>query len=137
MSVSETLAEENNPYTNDPDSSLSKAIEMLASGRVSLSEVARMFEAAIQKSDLGEGGHEAWILLGEVRGMDEREDLGLAALREGVQIAEENGGAGGVGLLVCILFLSITATSESPISARHSPSPIQTKDTIERPKHVC
>jgi peroxin-5 len=104
--VSETLAEENNPYVNDPNTSLSKAVEMLASGQVSLSEVARMFEAAIQKGDLGEGGHEAWILLGEVRSMDEREDLGLAALREGVQIAKENGGAGGVGLLVCILLLS-------------------------------
>jgi peroxin-5 len=104
--VSETLAEKNNPYVNDPNTSLSKAMEMLASGQVSLSEVAQMFEAAIQQGDLGEGGHEAWILLGEVRSMDEREDLGLAALKEGVQIAKENGGAGGVGLLVCILLLS-------------------------------
>jgi hypothetical protein len=99
---SESLAEESNPYISAPDGSLAKAKEMLASGQASLSEVARMFEAAIQKGDLGEGGHEAWILLGEVRGMDEREDLGLAALREGVRIAKEGGGEGGVGLLVCI-----------------------------------
>ena len=135
--MSETLAEENNPYINDPDTSLSKAIEMLAGGQVSLSVVARMFEAAIQKGDLGEGGHEAWILLGEVRGMDEREDLGLAALREGVQIAKENGGAGGVGLLVCILSVSTTVITEIIVSARHSPSPIQTKDTIGHPKPAC
>lgn len=105
MSVSETSIEENNPYINDPDTSLAKAKEMLARGQVSLSEVARMFEAAIQEGDLGEGGHEAWILLGEVRSMDEREYLGVAALREGVRIAEENGGAGGVGLLVGILLM--------------------------------
>lgn len=105
--MSETLAEENNPYINDTSTSLSKVIEMLATGQVSLSEVAQMLEAVIQKGDLGEGGHEAWILLGEVCGMDEREDLGLAALREGVQIAKEDGGAGGVGLLVCIPYLSL------------------------------
>jgi len=104
--VPETSAEKINLYVDDPNTSLSKAMEMLASGQVSLSEVARMFEGAIQKGDLGEGGYEAWILLGEVRGMDEREDLGLAALKEGVQIAKEHGGAGGVGLLVCILLLS-------------------------------
>lgn len=95
-----------------------------------------MFEAAIQKGDLGEGGHEAWILLGEVRGMDEREDLGLAALREGVQVAKENGGAGGVGLLVGI-FSHRLLLLLSLVSLRHSPSPIQTKDTTERPKPAC
>lgn len=100
--MSETLAETNNPCVNDPNTSLSKAKEMLSSGQASLSEVARMFEAAIQQGDLGEGGYEAWIILGEVRSMDEREDLGLTALKEGVQIAKENGGVGGVGLLVCI-----------------------------------
>jgi peroxin-5 len=62
-------------------------------------------EAAIQKKELGEGGYEAWILLGEVRSMDEREELGMLALREGVRIAKEQGGAGGVGMLVCTLFL--------------------------------
>ena len=103
--MSKTLPEENNLYVNDPNTLLSRAKEVLASGQVSLSEVARMFEAAIQKGDLGEGGYEAWILLGEVRGMDEREDLGLAALIEGVEIAKHKGGEGGVGLLVCILLL--------------------------------
>jgi peroxin-5 len=86
----------------DPNSSLAAAKELLNSGG-SLSEVALMLEAAIQNKDLGEGGYEAWILLGEVRSMDEREELGMLALREGVRIASEQGGAGGVGMLVCIL----------------------------------
>lgn len=38
----------------------------------------------VQKGELGQGGYEAWVLLGEVRGMDERESEGLVALREGV-----------------------------------------------------
>ena len=62
-----------------------------------------MLEAAIQNKDFGEGGYEAWILLGEVRSMDEREELGMLALREGVRVASENGGAGGVGMLVRVL----------------------------------
>lgn len=39
--------------------------------------------------------------------MDEREELGMLALREGVRIAKEQGGAGGVGMLVCICFFSV------------------------------
>jgi hypothetical protein len=58
-----------------------------------------MLEAAIQKGDLGEGGYEAWILLGETRNMDEREDLGLRALFQGVKGAEI-AGALGPGILV-------------------------------------
>jgi hypothetical protein len=38
---------------------------------------------SVIQAELGEGGHEAWILLGEVRGMGEWEEPGLAALREG------------------------------------------------------
>jgi len=65
----------------------------------SLSEAALMLEAAIQQGELGEGGYEAWILLGEARNMDEREDTGIKALTEGVRRAEE-AGANGVGMLV-------------------------------------
>jgi peroxin-5 len=59
----------------------------------SLSEIALLLEAAIQKGDLGEGGYEAWILLGETRNMDEREEAGMKALMEGVRLAEEAGAA--------------------------------------------
>jgi hypothetical protein len=62
----------------------------------SLSEAALLLEAAIQKGELGEGGYEAWILLGETRNMDEREQLGIRALNEGVKRAEaaDSKGAG-------------------------------------------
>ena len=66
----------------------------------SLSEVALLLEAAIQKGELGEGGYEAWILLGETRNMDEREEAGMKALTEGVRLAEA-AGADGAGMLVC------------------------------------
>lgn len=62
-----------------------------------------MLEAAIQKGELGEGGYEAWILLGETRSMDEREDVGLLALRQGVKIAK-GGGHIGPGMLVRVDF---------------------------------
>ena len=65
----------------------------------SLSEAALMLEAAIQKGELGEGGYEAWILLGEARNMDEREEMGIKALMEGVRRAKETG-ANGIGMLV-------------------------------------
>ena len=65
----------------------------------SLSEIALLLEAAIQKGDLGEGGYEAWVLLGETRNMDEREEAGMKALMEGVRRAEE-AGAADVGKLV-------------------------------------
>lgn len=94
-----SYVEEENPHLKDGNASLQAAKEFLNSGG-SLSEVALMLEAAIQQKDLGEGGYEAWILLGEVRSMDEREELGMQALREGVRIASEQGGAGGVGMLV-------------------------------------
>lgn len=65
----------------------------------SLSEVALLLEAAIQKGELGEGGYEAWILLGETRNMDEREEAGMKALTEGVRLAEQ-AGAAGAGMIV-------------------------------------
>lgn len=74
----------------------------------SLSEAALLLEAAIQKGELGEGGYEAWILLGETRNMDEREDLGLRALTEGVRLSEA-ANANGVGMLS----LAISYTNES------------------------
>jgi len=58
-----------------------------------------MLEAAIQQGELGEGGYEAWILLGETRNMDEREEAGMKALMQGVKRAEE-AGAPGAGMLV-------------------------------------
>ena len=60
-----------------------------------------MIEAAIQKGELGEGGYEAWILLGETRNMDEREEAGMKALMEGVKRAEA-AGAAGEGMLVSL-----------------------------------
>lgn len=61
-----------------------------------------MLEAAIQKGDLGQGGYEAWVLLGEVRSMDEREEAAMRALHEGVKRAT-TAGAPGEGMLVCWL----------------------------------
>jgi peroxin-5 len=60
----------------------------------SLSEAALLLEAAIQKGELGDGGYETWILLGETRNMDEHEELGMRALVEGVKQAEKVGAAG-------------------------------------------
>ncbi|KAH9040745.1 peroxisome targeting signal receptor [Lactarius pseudohatsudake] len=109
--------EQNNKYL-DPSSStqspLALAKQMLEHN-ASLSEVALLLEAAIQKGELGEGGYEAWILLGETRNMDEREEAGMKALTEGVRIAEE-AGAAGMGMLS----LAISYTNESLDRASHS-----------------
>ncbi|KAG8985369.1 Peroxisomal membrane signal receptor PTS1, partial [Tulasnella sp. 427] len=100
--------EQNNPNLAAPQGGLlAKAKEYLANNG-SLSEAALMLEAAIQKGELGEGGYETWILLGETRSMDEREDLGLLALRQGVKIAKE-AGAVGPGMLS----LAVSYTNES------------------------
>lgn len=64
-----------------------------------MTEAALMIEAAIQKGELGEGGYEAWLLLGEVRSMDEREEQSMRALMEGVKRAEQ-AGAVGEGMMV-------------------------------------
>ncbi|KAJ6500063.1 hypothetical protein C8R47DRAFT_1110301 [Mycena vitilis] len=81
----------------------------------SLSEAALLLEAAIQKGELGEGGYEAWILLGETRNMDEREEAGMRALTEGVKRGEA-AGAPGVGMLS----LAISYTNESMDRASHA-----------------
>jgi len=94
--------EEDNKYfdpSSTPLSPLALAKQMLEQN-ASLSQVALLLEAAIQKGELGEGGYEAWILLGETRNMDEREEAGMKALTEGVRLAEE-AGAAGAGMLVC------------------------------------
>ncbi|QRV94811.1 peroxisomal targeting signal receptor [Ceratobasidium sp. AG-Ba] len=101
--------DESNPHLTegkDARSLLDAAKEILAnpSGTGSLREAGLLLEAAIQKGELGTGGYEAWVLLGEVRGMDERESEGLVALREGV-----NRGAPPEALLS----LAISYTNES------------------------
>ena len=79
--------------------SLLQDAKSLLEANGSLSEAALMLEAAIQKDDLGEGGYEAWILLGDVRTMDEREDAGMRAMAQGVRLAEAVG-TPGPGMLV-------------------------------------
>lgn len=77
---------------------LEQAKHLLATNG-SLDEAALLCEAAIQKGELGEGGYEAWILLGQARSMDEREAQALRALREGTTIAQRSGNME-VGMLV-------------------------------------
>jgi peroxin-5 len=93
--------EKENKYL-DPslNQSLLQDAKDLLSQNGSLSEAGLLLEAAIQKGELGEGGYETWILLGETRNMDEREEAGMKALMEGVRRAEE-AGASGDGMLVC------------------------------------
>ncbi|KAI0645973.1 TPR-like protein [Trametes meyenii] len=95
-------------------SSLQDAKDLLARNG-SLSEAALLLEAAIQHGDLGEGGYEAWILLGETRSMDERDDAAMRALTEGVKRAEA-AGATGAGMLS----LAITFTNESMEKGAHA-----------------
>lgn len=95
--------EQNNKYLDQPLSSRSLLddAKALLDQNGSLSEAAMMLEAAIQEGQLGVGGFETWILLGETRNMDEREDAGMRALTHGVKLAEE-AGAPGAGMLVCV-----------------------------------
>ncbi|KAJ3514122.1 hypothetical protein NLJ89_g2562 [Agrocybe chaxingu] len=108
--------EQNNKFL-DPSSSRSLLNEAkaLLEQNGSLSEAALMLEAAIQRGELGEGGYEAWILLGETRNMDEREEAGMRALLQGVKRAEESG-TPGPGMLS----LAISFTNESYDRASHS-----------------
>lgn len=96
-------SEQNNKYLGPDASTRSHLAEAkaLLEQNGSLSEAALLLEAAIQKGELGEGGYEAWILLGETRNMDEREEAGMRALAEGVKRGQE-AGAPGVGMLVGI-----------------------------------
>ncbi|KAL1755116.1 hypothetical protein FB107DRAFT_275097 [Schizophyllum commune] len=109
--------EQNNPYldgSNQARSALEEAKALLEHNG-SLAEAALLLEAAIQKGDLGQGNYEAWILLGETRNMDEREEAGMRALAEGVRIAEETdqSGAG-------MLSLAISYTNESYDRGAHA-----------------
>jgi peroxin-5 len=92
-------AEKNNKYLESSSRSYLSDAKQLLEGNGSLSEAALMLEAAIQRGEYGEGGFETWILLGETRNMDEREEAGMRALLEGVRIAEQ-AGAPGAGMLV-------------------------------------
>lgn len=95
------FAEKNNRYM-DPSTStrsaLADAKALLEQGG-SLSEAGLLLEAAIQKGELGEGGYETWILLGETRNMDEREEAGMKALLQGVELSKKANG-NGAGMLV-------------------------------------
>jgi peroxin-5 len=97
------LSEKNNQYLAQNVSWLSEA-KALLNQNGSLSEAALLLEAAIQNGELGVGGYEAWILLGETRNMDEREEAGIKALTEGVRLARE-AGAAGAGMLVGLLLI--------------------------------
>ena len=93
-----TFSEKNNRFLGSPSSSTDLLIQakVLLERNGSFSEAALMLEAAIQRGELGEGDYEAWVLLGETRNMDEREDLGMRALMEGVKRAEAAGSAAGM-----------------------------------------
>lgn len=94
-----------------------------------------MLEAAIQKGELGEGGYETWILLGETRNMDEREEAGMRALMYGVRIAEENGAAGAgmlVGFSLCVVSkIVLIVIYFSPLQS-HSPTNLTIGPRIRR-----
>jgi len=106
--------ETENPHLAQQGSHLARAKQLLDENG-SLTDAALLIEAAIQQGDLGEGGYEAWILLGETRSMDERENAGMQALTEGVRIAQE-AGVRGLGMLS----LAISYTNESYDRASHS-----------------
>lgn len=101
--------EKNNQFLAEPSGqTLLERAKILLNENGSLSEASLMLEAAIQKGELGEGGYEAWILMGEARNMDEHEDMGVKALAEGVRRAKEVG-ANGVGMLVLLSSLPVVA----------------------------
>lgn len=130
--------EENNKYL-DPSSStqspLALAKQMLEQN-ASLSEVALLLEAAIQKGELGEGGYEAWILLGETRNMDEREEAGMKALTEGVRLAEA-AGADGAGMVVCRDHLPTCPLLTGLYDNSLWRSPTRTNRSIALPTQCC
>ncbi|KAJ3803231.1 hypothetical protein GGU11DRAFT_834398 [Lentinula aff. detonsa] len=112
----EYVFDANNKYL-DPSTSTSSPLadaKALLEQNGSLSEASLLLEAAIQKGDLGEGGYEAWILLGETKNMDEHEEAGMCALTEGVKRAEA-AGASGAGMMS----LAISFTNESMDRASH------------------
>jgi peroxin-5 len=112
------------PYKFDPNnrflgqsssrSFLQDAKNLLESGG-SLGEVGLLLEAAIQRGELGQGGYETWLLLGETKSMDEREESAMQAFSEGVRIAQANGGSG-----AGMLSLAISFTNEGYERASYS-----------------
>ena len=103
---------------SDSTSRLDQAKQLLENNG-SLTEAALLLEAAITHGELGVGGYEAWILLGETRCMDEREEASMRALMEGVKKAEESG-AKGEGMLVRnYLFLNYLLLIYVPIVSGH------------------
>lgn len=108
---------------------------MLLGQNGSLTEAALLLEAAIQQGELGEGGHEAWILLGETRSMDEREDAAMRALSEGVRRAKEVG-TNGDGMLVSSEAFTMCWLALISIFDSHSPSHTRTSlSTARRMQH--
>ena len=120
---STSYIEPSNLYIAEQTSHLTRAKQLLNQNG-SLTEAALLLEAAIQKGELGEGGYEAWILLGETRSMDEREDAGMKALTEGVRRAQEVA-QNGEGMLVSLHSCHATMLLLMPIFS-HSPSPTLT-----------
>ncbi len=130
--------EENNKYLDPSSPTLSPlalAKQMLEQN-ASLSEVALLLEAAIQKGEFGEGGYEAWVLLGETRNMDEREEAGMKALTEGVRLAEE-AGAAGAGMLVRYLHGSPTCVLLTELGNSLWRSPTRTNLSIVHLIRCC
>ena len=115
--------------TTSTQSLLSEAKALLEQNG-SLSEAALLLEAAIQRGELGEGGYEAWILLGEARNMDEHEEAGMRALVEGVRRGEI-AGASGAGMLVSRVSLHQIGYDLTDHSLWQSH--IQTRDMKEPP----
>jgi len=104
-----------NKYTKlPPDQSALALAKKLLEANGPLTEAGLLLEAAIQRGDLGEGGYEAWILLGETRSMDEREDAAMRALAQGVRLAEAAGSSAG------LLSLAISFTNESYQKGSHT-----------------
>lgn len=113
-SISDIFAptDQSNPHLQSP-APLFHAKELLKSSTAPLAEVILLLEAAIQQNDLGRGGYEAWILLGEICSMDEREESAIRALSRGVEIASASGGRGEVEKGVGLVSLAIAYTNES------------------------
>ncbi|KNZ77103.1 Peroxisomal targeting signal receptor [Termitomyces sp. J132] len=110
--LGEYVFESNNKYM-DPSivRSLLDDAKVLLEQNGSLSEAGLLLEAAIQRGELGEGGYEAWILLGETRVMDEREEAGMRSLMEVFRLSLMN---------LSYQSLAISFTNESYDRASHT-----------------
>ena len=106
----DVLSDAENQFLAEPASGLLNAAKKVMEENGSLEQAALLCEAAIQKGELGSGGYEAWILLGQARSMDEREGQALKALIEGTRIAQA-GGNFQVGMLVRFFLVKLTLES--------------------------